>query len=401
MLDYLTDPLLRGPTLGSVLMAIGAALVGALTYVRGRSLLGETLSHAAYPGVVGAVALGLTGFGYLIGGFACALLGLLLMRGLERRKVATDAALTFVLALFFGIGVTLASRVQFLAPSAYRQALSLLYGQAATMTDLHLLLYGGLTLLIIATLLLFYRPLKLAAFDPHFARSCGISLRFSDTLLFTLIALSVVMGIRSVGVVLISAMLVAPAVAARPLVRTLSALLIVSAVVGGASAFIGVVLSTHWALPTGPLIVLTGSTLALTSLALAPRKGLLPAALRRLRFSLQIGEEHLLKALWKGERVSPSRQLKRLQREGWVDWKGGEAELTRDGRQRAERIVRLHRLWEVYLVDTLGIGPERVHRSAEEMEHILTPELERRLDTLLEHPQEDPHSSPIPRGRSI
>ncbi len=401
MWTYFTDPLLRGPTLGCILMAVGASLVGAFAFVRGRSLLGEALSHAAYPGVVVAIALGglaFSGIGALLGGFLFALLGLALMRWLEKRKVATDGALTFVLALFFGIGVTLASRVQFVKPAAYRQTQSLLYGQAATMTDLHLYLYGGLTLCVVAILLLFYRPLKLAAFDPQFAKSCGISLRLADTLLLTLIALSVVLGIRSVGVVLVSAMLIAPSVAARPLVRTLGALLSLAALFGALAAFIGVAVSYESNLPTGPLIVLAGSVFALASLLFAPRKGLLVRTLRRLRFSLQIREEHLLKALWKGGAPPKSRSLGKLVREGWIEKREGRIALTRDGSLRAERIVRLHRLWEVYLVDTLGIGPERVHRSAEEMEHILTPELEKRLDTLLEHPKEDPHSSPIPRG---
>ena len=406
MWAYFTDPVLRAPILGCMLMAISASLVGALAFVRGRSLLGETLSHAAYPGVVIAVALGGLAFsGTLViaGGLIFALLGLCLIKALEERcRIPVDAALTFVLALFFGIGVTLASHIQFVYPSASRQVESLLYGQVATMTDLHLLLYGVLALVVLLTILLFYRPLQLAAFDPQFAKSAGVSLKIVDILLLTLIALSVVVGIRSVGVVLISSMLIAPPVAARPLSRRLSTLLFLSALSGMLAAFVGSLLSvtlSRTGLPTGPMIVLTGAGFALLSLLFAPGSGLILRLIRKARFSFQCREEHLLKALWKGG-VLPKggMPLRKLKREGWVEKRAGQLLLTGEGKRRAARIVRLHRLWEVYLVDQLGVGPERVHRSAEEMEHILTPELEKRLDTLLQHPTTDPHESPIPPG---
>jgi manganese/zinc/iron transport system permease protein len=74
----------------------------------------------------------------------------------------------------------------------------------------------------------------------------------------------------------------------------------------------------------------------------------------------------------------------------------GSLQLTESGEREGARIVRLHRLWELYLVDVLGMGVERVHRSAEEIEHILTPELEERLSRILNDPSEDPHHQPIP-----
>jgi manganese/zinc/iron transport system permease protein len=89
--------------------------------------------------------------------------------------------------------------------------------------------------------------------------------------------------------------------------------------------------------------------------------------------------------------------LTRLARNGWVEKaKSGCYRLTIDGIHRAAYIIRLHRLWEVYLADYLGIGAERVHRSAEEMEHIITPEIETELTRLLKDPKIDPHHQPIP-----
>ncbi len=90
--------------------------------------------------------------------------------------------------------------------------------------------------------------------------------------------------------------------------------------------------------------------------------------------------------------------LWRMKRSGWIAWNRDEHifKLTGDGVYRAANIVRLHRLWEVYLAHYLGVGGEKVHRNAEEMEHILTPELEKELTLLLQDPKEDPHQQPIP-----
>lgn len=71
--------------------------------------------------------------------------------------------------------------------------------------------------------------------------------------------------------------------------------------------------------------------------------------------------------------------------------------LTHEGKKTGAHIVRLHRLWEAYLVYSLGLKIERVHKSAEEMEHILTPEIEKKLTELLDNPEQDPHHQPIPQ----
>jgi manganese/zinc/iron transport system permease protein len=131
--------------------------------------------------------------------------------------------------------------------------------------------------------------------------------------------------------------------------------------------------------------------------------------IRVLRFRQKCFEENVLKGMWKKGRVSFSSLkeshyltsmilcflLWKMEREGWIVREEKLFALTLDGKKRAARIVRLHRLWEAYLAD-LGWPGERVHRTAEEMEHILTPELEERLSFLLSDPKLDPHSQPIP-----
>lgn len=431
---YFTDPVLRGPTIGCMLMCLSAALVGVLVFLRKASLVGESLSHAAYPGIMlGSVAMGafavdqeeMITLWVLVGAFITSFIGLWTINWLERSyKIRSDSALCFVLALFFGLGLTIASRLQFEEPSLYRKAQVYLYGQAATMTDFHIYLYGVLALLTIVLITLFKNPLRLLIFDRAYAQTTGMKVWAFDQLIFLLVVLAVVIGIRSVGVVLMSAMLIAPAAAARQFTHRFGTMLILAGAFGALSGFLGNFLSVElsYALfdfpgsarlsfPTGPSIVLVSAAICILSLLFAPERGLVVRALRIARYRYECAAENLLKFMWKHggmvsegwnalEGVSPILRpfiRYRLKRNGWILKSKTEGwGLTQEGKARAAKIVRLHRLWEVYLVEYLGVGSERVHHNAEEMEHVLTPELEMQLTLLLNDPVTDPHAQPIP-----
>lgn len=432
-LSFFTDPVLRAPTIGSMFMCLAAALVGVVVFLRKQSLIGESLSHAAYPGVMlGVISAALLFPGnpdgggvsllVLIGAGITALIGLWLINWLERKmRVRSDSALCLVLSVFFGIGLTLASDIQFTYTTFYKQALSYLYGQTATMTDIHILIYGLLSLIVIGMVVFLFKELQVITFDRNYAKSLGINVRSIDSLVFILVVLAVIVGIRSVGVVLMSAMLIAPAAAARQYTNKLSVLLFLAGIFGLASGFFGnyfsVIISQTWSgipLPTGPMIVMVATVICVFSLLFAPERGLLLRLVRIARFRHQCLCENLLKALWRAgpdkpltfDEIASFQTIGRLQLHvilwklvfnGWVTrLTEGTYRLTRDGEQRASQIVRLHRLWEVYLADYLGVGAERVHKNAEEMEHILTPELEEALTILLKNPKHDPHQQPIP-----
>ncbi len=433
---YFTDPVLQAPTLGSMLMCLSSALVGVIVFLRRRSLLGEALSHATYPGVVLSVLFMATFFplssdrlalAILIGAFLTSLLGLWVIEKMEHKwRVKNDAALCFVLSVFFGVGVLVASRIQFTHALWYKTVQIFLYGQAATMTDIHILLYALLSFLLCAVLFFLYRQVQMVIFDRDFSRTAGVPVRSMDMLLFILLVLAIVIGIRSVGVVLMAGMLIAPAVAARQFTHRLWLVFVYAAAIGAFSGFFGNYLSVevpqwgmqrgwewNFSLPTGPMILLSASAICIFSLLFAPRAGLLSRLWRILCFREQCLEENLLKYLWrlgdqKGATVpeicawqplsffQKHLLLYRLKEQGWIAVEAGErVSLTVDGRARAARIVRLHRLWEAYLV-FLGQGAEKVHRSAEEMEHIITPQLEKELTELLGDPKKDPHAQPIP-----
>ncbi len=223
LFSFFTDPVLRAPMIGSILMCLAASLVGVCVFIRKRSLLGEALSHATYPGVTFAIVLsgifsfeGELSYLILIGGFVSALAGYWTINFLQTKlKVSPDAALCAILALFFGVGVTIASFAQQAYPALYRQIQAFLYGQAATMTDAHIVIYALLVLGILSMIGLFYKEILVLSFDKLYGSSLGISMKLIERLIFLLTVLAIVIGIRSVGVILMSAMLIAPATAAR------------------------------------------------------------------------------------------------------------------------------------------------------------------------------------------
>jgi len=432
---YFLDPVLRAPTIASMLMCLTAALVGVIVFLKKEALLGEALSHAAYPGVViGVMVIGilfgdedfpiLTSIAILSGAMVTALLGMLCIKILQKKaRVAQDASLCFVLSAFFGIGILLASDLQFSFSYLYKQIQVYFYGQAATMSDIHIVIYGALAFFVVLAIILLQKELKAMTFDEQFAKTLGINVGAIDSIFLFLVVLSVVIGIRSVGVVLMSAMLIAPAAAARQYTNHLTTMFWIAGFFGLISAFFGTYFSVEatrflaqsypearLALPSGPMIVLVATLICLLSLLFAKERGALRRWLRGLKFRRECLCENVLKTIW---RFGPQGEttlkdlgvsafylrwtLRRLWEEGWLTKTlDGKYCLTSDGEARAAHIVRLHRLWEVYLANYLGLGAERVHRNAKEMEHIITPELERELTQLLNNPKQDPHQQPIP-----
>lgn len=436
MFSYFTDPILRGPTIGSMLMCLSAALIGNIIFLRKQSLIGEALSHASYPGVIlGIITAAFFSFQeqnesmitllITMGAFVTATLGLWFIHFLEMKfKIKSDAAICFTLSIFFGIGITLASEIQFSLTSLYRQSLAYLYGQAATMNDGDILIYGLLAVSTFIVIFLFYKEIQTMTFNAEFAKTIGMKVKIVDWTLFVLTALAVVIGIRSVGVVLMSAMLIAPAAAARQYTHSLRNMLSLSAFFAVLSGFLGNYISVELShqfsrqgsrliLPTGPMIVLVASVICFLSLLFAPKRGLLLRIIRITKFRYKCLQENILKAIWRLEPhySATLHQLSKYQRistfylrillfhlirKKYLQKQDQKYLLTEKGKRYAAHVVRLHRLWEVYLVDYLGVGSEKVHRNAEEIEHIITPELEKELTLLLKDPKMDPHHQKIP-----
>lgn len=428
MIHYFTDPVLAAPTIGSMLMCLIAAFVGTFSVLRKQSLVGETLSHASYPGIIISLLLAKMLVGGellllpLVGASVSALLGVWCINLLTKKYgVSSDSALCVVLSSFFGVALVLLSCLQSSFPTLYRELQSYLFGQAATQTNVHILLYSVLLVVVLGAILCSYRSIKTVIFDPEFAKTIGINSKFITALLLSVTVLAVVVGIRSLGVVLMSSMLIFPAVSGRLWTSRLEYVLLLAALFGMVAGFFGVYFSHELSIrqdtsfPTGPMIVVSAASIFIVSSFLSPEKGLAFRYVRRKQFRRLCRQENLLKVLWKVcskknsslvsqdeimehiQAASLKRDLTALRKKGWVKACGSDMyELTPEGAHWGKKIVRLHRLWEVYLVEYCGVGSDRVHPSAEEMEHIITPDIELELEKLLDHPRQDPHMQPIP-----
>jgi len=284
-MELFTDYTLRTVTIGAMLLGAISGFLGCFAVLRRQALLGDAMSHAALPGI--ALAFLLTGqrdpFILFVGAASAALLAALwLLVVVRTTRIKDDAALALILAVFFGFGLVLLSYLQRQPNAAQAGLKSFLFGQAAALIerDLWAMLVVGVPAL--ALVLIFWPQVKLVTFDPDFARSISLPVRGFDVLLTVVIVAAIVIGIQTVGVVLMSAMLVAPAVAARQWTNRLETMVVLAAGFGALAAMAGVWLSTLGeGLATGPLIVLMMSLVTVLSLVFAPGRGLLWRNLRR------------------------------------------------------------------------------------------------------------------------
>ncbi len=275
----LFDYTLRTVALGSAVLGIVSGALGAFAVLRRQSLLGDAMAHAALPGV--CVAFLLTGTKtpavLMAGAGGAALLGALWLMGITRTtRVKPDSALAVVLSVFFGLGLLLLTAIQKLPTAAQAGLDHFLFGQAAALVERDVVVMAVLAGVALATLSLCWKEFKLLSFDPEYGATLGLPIRFFDVLLTLLTVVAVVVGLQTVGVVLITALLVAPGAAARQWTDRLGVMVVLSALFGAVAGVTGAVISSATAkLPTGPTIVLCASALVLVSLLVAPHRGLL------------------------------------------------------------------------------------------------------------------------------
>lgn len=407
---------------GSALFGLSAGVLGCFAFLRKRALMGDALAHAALPGV--CIAYLLTGMKhpliFIAGATISGLIASFALNAITRySRIKEDAAIGLVLSVFFGIGIVLLTYIQH-QPLGNQSGLDkFLFGQAASLIGRDLYLFSGLAVTLLGAVLCAYKEFKVIAFDPGFASGIGIPVRWMDTFLTVLIVLVVTAGLQAVGVVLMAAMLITPAAAARQWTDRLSRMLALAGCFGAGAGAVGAIASAVAPrMPTGPWIVVAITTIFAVSITVAPRRGMLPRWWRQWRNAVRINRENILKTLYRLREDQPDmtpsidllrryrhlsvrralRLLRQLARARLVE----EAErpdqwrLTPNGLGAAERLVRRHRLWEVYLTEYLQLGKAQVHADAEEIEHILTPELEAELETLLQRPRTDPHGRPVP-----
>lgn len=289
MFDYT----LRTVALGAAALGVTAGALGTYAVLRRQSLLGDAVSHAALPGL--ALAFILTGarapLPLVIGAGLAGWLGTLAVTAVVRRsRIPFDAALALVLSVFFGLGMVLLVAIQRRPDGAQAGLDAYLFGQAAAVVGRDVVVMAGLGGAALVVCLVLWKEFKLLAFDEAFGATLGLPMRRLDFALTTLLVAAIVVGLQMVGVVLMSAMLVAPAAAARQWTHRLGRMTALAAFFGATAGVTGAVLSaTTPRLPTGPAIVLCAAALVIVSLLFAPERGLVAAwwAARRRRGRLR------------------------------------------------------------------------------------------------------------------
>lgn len=416
------DPNVRLVVLGMLFISLSSSLVGSFAFLQKKSLVGDAVAHSLLPGI--AIAFMLSGsknpwvliLGALISGWA----SILIMDFLTKRsKIKTDTSIALVLSVMFGLGILLLTHIQHSDFGNQSGLDKFLFGKAASLTLIDIRAFGLVTFVIVALVGVFYREFKLLSFNYEFAKAVGMPVKALSVLMNTLLVLAITTGIQAVGVVLMAALLIAPAAAAKIWTYSLSKMILIAMGFALFSSLVGSFISyTYVNMPTGPWIVVILTFFTVMSLLFAPRRGVFSRIKRQRENSLKINTENILKALYHLEegkettfewhkqdqilekrafnKVTLKISLKHLSKKNWIVLGEQKVKFSKAGEVEARRVVRLHRLWEMYLTKRMNFKSDHIHSNAETIEHIITPEIERELILDLGAPKVDSHSSSIP-----
>ena len=272
MLTGLLEPLnyefMRHAIAVGVIVGILCPVVGSYLIVQRMALLGDVIAHAVMPGLSVSLFLGID---ILIGAFVSGLLGaftIVLIRAQSRVK--TDSAMALTFSSYFALGVMLIT--------VLRNKLDLdsfLFGDILSVTIADIQRTAAIAFVILLTIKLFYKELLFYTFDPTGAKAIGLPVNTLYTGFMVMITLTIIASMQAVGVILVIALLVGPALTAYLLVKELHQMMLVGAGVGIVSSLIGIYLSYWFNLPSGPAIVLVSSALFVLTLLLSPSQGIL------------------------------------------------------------------------------------------------------------------------------
>ena len=430
MIDFFFAPTLFWVLSGCILLSIQSAAIGCFTVLNKQSLAGDAVAHAVLPGI--CIAFLLTGEkdGLLLL-ISASISGWIALQTIQyisqTTKIKTDASIGIILSVFFGIGILLLTSIQQSGNGNQSGLDKYILGKAAGMLPEDILLLLCTCSIILLVLALFRKEIIAYIFDIDFAKSSGIPFRLIRFCLLLLLIINVVSGIQTVGVVLMAALIITPVSAARFWSDSIQKVYTISLIIGIISAFVGVGFSFYIAnAPTGATIVLALTSVFFISAFFAPHKGIIARLYKQFNHKEKTQQENILKLCFHSIEHNDSLKLPLLTHseiqnfevimndQGILHWKKHSKSLikkgflsysaisdtwyiTKEGLARGQRITRLHRLWEAYLLHHLQFDIDHVHEDADSIEHILTPELELALETILNNPKFDPHGETIPR----
>jgi manganese/zinc/iron transport system permease protein len=273
------DYTLRTVALGGIIIGITAGALGSFLVLRRQSLLGDSISHSVLPGVILAFMVfnQKESFILVVGALIMGWLSTLFVMWVTKNsRIKNDSALGISLSVFFSLGIVLLVMLDRIGYSSTAGLDDYIFGKAAAirMNDIYIItIFGGIAIIM---LILFWKEFKLLAFNREFGDANGLPMNLLDIVLTTVMVISIVIGLQMMGVVLMSAMLIGPAVSARQWVNSLGAMVILASVFGAVSGVFGAAISYMGSnLPTGPFITIVITVIVIISILFSPKRGLL------------------------------------------------------------------------------------------------------------------------------
>ncbi|MFZ8946174.1 MAG: metal ABC transporter permease [Paracoccaceae bacterium] len=341
-------------TLGASLLGAAAGMAGTFLYLRKNALISDAISHATLPGL-GFAFLVAFGFGIdgrqlfilLSGSALSAALGLYFVNWLTREtRLTQDTAIGCVLSVFFAFGVVLLTIIQVIPAGRKAGLESFLLGSTAGMLYSDALLILVLSIITALVLFVFLRPIKLVVFDQGYSETLGISVQRVDFIILAVTLAVTVLGMKIVGLILIVALLIIPAVSARFWSERTNIILVTATLFGALSGYIGSAISAvSPGLPTGPIIVLCCFGLFLFSFLFAPKRGVLAVALDHYRFQKAVHLTQGLLSMAAAQPIYEPKTQRLLRRLGYIRADGV---ATETGKSLAAKTLLNEKRWSYW-----------------------------------------------------
>lgn len=405
--------------LGTMLLGLASGVLGSFALLRKQSLIGDAMAHAALPGVCMAFLL----YGsksliwFLVGAAISGMIAAWLIQFIiHNSRIKEDSALGLVLSVFFGFGIVLLTFIQHNRGGNQSGLSDFIFGKAASMVGQDVQIITWIAAILLLLTAVFFKEFKILTFDPQFAKGIGLPTSFLNGLLMVLIVCAVVIGLQTVGVILMAAMLITPAIAARYWTDKLGHMVIIAGIIGGISGVAGTFLSTTTkGMATGPLIIVAATLLFLISLIFAPKRGLVSKAIKQMKLRKRTSVEQLLLSFYDlteraGDKYSAasfpldeivkkrkvannlvSKSLNELLKKRLVMKAEGDTwRLTENGLQLSYQLALNQRLYEMYLMHEMELAQLQITSRDDVDVEMMSGDIKDRLMNLLKDHNREP-----------
>ena len=411
------------PLIVGTMVSIVCSVVGCFIVLRKMSFLADAIAHSMLAGVIAGylitkLLLGREAeVGSMLIGAIIAGIATVAMVGLVTRfsRLKQDTAIGIMYTGIFALGA-FAISIRSIGQHIHIDIYHYIVGSVLAVTNAEIWLLSIVTAIVLGVVILFYRVLQLTSFDPIMAASIGIPVLAVEYLLTACTSLVVVSGVQIAGVILVVALIITPAATAYLLSDRLDRMIWLAAIIGVLGFWLGFLLATLVGGSPGPGVVVAMTMIFLIALVFAPQYGLMADWIRKRNSVPQEIMEDVLGTVLRSpgkvttiDKVLPRittqnskirRAISALDRQGLLEVAGSRVALTEAGVFQANRLMRAHRLWELYL-DNTSVPKQEIHDRAHRLEHISDPATVEYLDDKLGHPLTDPHGSSIPADEQV